>query len=127
MSDQQNHGRPRPPPPQARGWLGSFPKLGAQLKVEETKEHADEVREVLSGRNIVELNKATRERQLAVFHSPDMLVVRSWMSRRPIESPQPASAMVAFPRMWTTNRGRYCSFKAPGAGRYGLVRSRPTF
>jgi hypothetical protein len=128
MAEQRNHkGGPHPPPPRGGGWLGVAPKLGSQQKVADTQAHAQEVRDVLAGRNIVEHDPATRERQLAAFHAPEMLVVRSWMSRRPLEGPVAAAALVAFPRLWTTERGRYCRFVAPGAGRYGLVRARPTF
>ena len=128
MAEQRDNNRsPRPPAPRGGAWLGAAPKLGAQQKVADTEAHAQEVRDVLGGRNIVEHDAAVRERQLAAFHSPDMLVVRSWMSRRAIEGPVPAAALVAFPRLWNTARGRYCRFVAPGAGKYGLVRARPTF
>ncbi|MCK5689570.1 hypothetical protein KAI87_09895, partial [Myxococcota bacterium] len=59
--------------------------------------------------------------------SKDMLVVRAWAEKRTLDATPQASAMVSFPRMWTTKRGRYAKFKAPGAGVYGLVRARPTF
>lgn len=96
----------------------------------ETEAHAKEVREVIRGRDIVERPisaKLHREKKPAGFARADILVVRTWLSQRPLESPISATALVAFPRMWSTRRGRYCRFNAPGAGAYGLVRARASF
>ncbi len=79
------------------------------------------------GKDIVDAHNATRERRPAPFDRRDLMVVRSWLSRRPLETMPAAAAMVPYPRMWTTKRGRYCRFRAPGAGVYGIVRARPTF
>lgn len=117
-------GGPRPPPPapagrKARG-AGGREHTGPG-------EHAREGREPRRGGGGVERHPITREQRLAVFHTPEMLVVRSWLARRPLEPAVPAAALIAFPRDWTTRRGRYCRFAAPGAGVYGLLRARPTF
>ena len=93
----------------------------------DTAEHAREVRQVTRGRDIVDKAQRAAEQRPAGFQHADMLVVRSWMQRRPLEGLQPAAALVAFPRMWSTKRGRFCRFVAPGAGSYGLLRARPTF
>ncbi len=93
----------------------------------ETEQHAREVREVARGRDIVERKGEAAESRPAVFRGSDMLFVRSWLQRRPLEAPSTAAALVHYPRMWTTRRGRYCRFVAPGAGSYGLLRARPSF
>ncbi len=93
----------------------------------DTRAHAREVREVVGGRDIVERSVRPREEVAAAFRAPEMLVVRSWLGRLPLEPALPPSALVAFPRMWTTRRGRYCRFASPGAGAYALLRARPTF
>ncbi len=97
----------------------------------DTEAHAKLVREVIRGKDIVDKphtsHEPSRERRPAAFHRIDMIVVRTWLRHRPLEPPLSATALVAFPRMWTTKRGRYCKFNAPGAGAYGLVRARPSF
>lgn len=105
-------------------------KKKKKAKHADTEAHAREVREVIRGRDIVErtLTEAgVRERRPAAFERIDMIVVRNWLRQRPLEPLISATALVAFPRMWTTRRGRYCKFNAPGAGAYGLVRARPSF
>ncbi len=92
----------------------------------DTSKHAEEVRSVSKGRDIVEA-PATRDGKPAAFDRKELMVARSWFERRPLETGTPATPMIAFPRMWTSKRGRYCKFMAPGAGVYGLLRARPTF
>jgi len=89
--------------------------------------HARDVVEVTAGRDVVDQAPSPREQRLAAFQGPAMMVVRSWLERRTVEAPPTPAALVAFPRSWSTRRGRYCRFVAPGAGVYGLVRARPTF
>ena len=60
------------------------------------------------------------------FESRDVLVVRAWLVRRSVEPAPQAAALIKFPRMWSTKRGRYCNFSTPGAT-FGLMRARPTF
>jgi hypothetical protein len=127
------------PPPSKHGSglaqpkrLPGRPKLGKgkgknDPKHPETEKHAKEVREVARGRDIVDRSLLAREVRPPLFKNQDMLLVRSWMMRRPLEPTSPAAALVHFPRMWSTKRGRYCRFQAPGAGVYGLLRARPTF
>jgi hypothetical protein len=128
-SDPRRPAPQRPAPP--RGGRPPAPKPakrkipGLTREKPDTAEHAREVRAVARGKDIVEPLTRSRDASKAPF--PDLLVVRSWMKKRPIEATQPAAALVRFPRMWTTKRGRYCRFQAPGAGIYGLVRARPTF
>jgi hypothetical protein len=117
----ESHRGPTPPPPgkQGRGRSG--------VRQTATEAHAREVVEVTAGRDALEAAPASREQRLAAFQGPAMLVVRSWLERRPVDAPQAPATLVAFPRQWATMRGRYCRFVAPGAGVYGLVRARPTF
>ena len=128
----QDPGNRRPTPPGPRAGMRPGPGMGGRgkppnAKVAETAAHAKEVREVARGRDIVERPETQKEQTPAGFGNADMLVVRSWMQRRPLEAAAPAAALVHYPRLWTTKRGRYCRFQAPGAGNYGLVRARPTF
>lgn len=121
--------RPKPPPRpprgvSARGAKGTGP--ADESKHPETKKHAEEVQAVMRGLDIVEAG-TDREQNPAAFKNPDMLVVRSWMNRRPLEPTRDAAALVRFPRLWSTRRGRYCRFVAPGAGTYALLRARPSF
>ncbi len=95
---------------------------------EETEEHAREVKAVMRGQDIVESGaSAIDEKPPAAFDGSQMQVVRSWMDSRPLEPKTAATAMVPYPRNWNSKRGRYCKFKAPGAGVYGILRARPTF
>ena len=97
---------------------------------EDTEEHAREVRAVLMGQDIVEGlagGAEGLETRPPAFEQRRMMMVRAWFGRRPLEPPMATAALVAFPRMWTTKRGRYCRFRAPGAGVYGILRARPTF
>jgi|WetSurMetagenome_2_1015567.scaffolds.fasta_scaffold1026936_2 hypothetical protein len=107
----------RPPAPAARG---------KGTKLTETEKHAKEVQAVARGMSIVEPAHESEKRPPA-FESRDLLVVRSWLTRRPLEPKPVAPALVQYPRLWTSKRGRYCKFKAPGAGSYALLRARPTF
>jgi hypothetical protein len=95
--------------------------------VAEFTEHADEVKEVQRGRDIVEAKNPERESRPAPFDRKELQVVRSWARGRPLEPTSPAATMIPYPRMWSSKRGRYSKFKLPGAGSYGLVRARPTF
>ncbi len=129
---------PLPPTPRVNdgggGQGGAFGGGGQKNKrkkkgdqAAEVEAHAKEVREVARGRDIVEKNEATEKRPPA-FDRKELMVVRSWLERRPLEPSPNATAMVQYPRMWNTKRGRYCKFKAPGAGGiYGILRARPTF
>jgi hypothetical protein len=127
---------PLPPPPASRdgrrGGTGGGPggdgrgKKKKQSRHPETEAHAREIREVARGRDIVD-GAAEMEKRPAPFDRKELMVVRSWLERRPLEPKAQATALVQYPRMWTTKRGRYCKFKAPGAGIYGLLRARPTF
>lgn len=116
------------PPPRGQGGGKNGPKSKGKNK-SDTEAHAKEVREVIKGKDTLErpIPPELRERKPAAFNRIDMIVVRGWLRNRPLEPPISATAMVAFPRMWTTKRGRYCKFNAPGAGAYGLVRARPSF
>ena len=68
-----------------------------------------------------------RERRPAPFDREELQVVRSWVHSRPLEASSPAAALVPYPRMWSTKRGRYSKFQVPGMGAFGLIRARPTF
>jgi hypothetical protein len=107
----------RPPAPAAKS---------RSNKLAETAAHAKEVQAVLCGKSIVEATTGAEKRPPA-FENKDLLVVRSWLTRRPLEPKPVAPALVQYPRLWTSKRGRYCKFKAPGAGTYALLRARPTF
>ncbi len=98
---------------------------GVRGKVD-TSKHAEEVRSVRRGRDIVE-QSATRAGKPPAFDRKELLVARSWFERRPLETGTLAAPLIRYPRMWATKRGRYCKFKAPGAGVYGLLRARSTF
>lgn len=127
----------RKPPPSrgvpTRGGKGALAGKGKgaaggkdKPKHPETQKHAQEVKAVMRGLDIVDKG-LEQEHKPAAFQNSDMLVVRSWMNRRPLEPKRDAAAMVQFPRMWSTRRGRYCRFVAPGAGSYGILRARPSF
>lgn len=111
---------------QARGGRGGGQKQGGK---EDTEEHAKEVKAVMGGQDIVEsaASGTEVEKRPAAFESDQMKVVRSWLDSRPLEPKTAATAMVPYPRNWNSKRGRYCKFKAPGAGVYGILRARPTF
>lgn len=125
MPPPQNKGLA--PPANRRGPAGQ--KKDKKPKHADTEAHAKEVREVIRGRDIVDRQgkEPAGERRPAAFQRIDMIVVRTWLRQRPLEPAISATALVAFPRMWTTRRGRYCKFNAPGAGAYGLIRARPSF
>ena len=91
-----------------------------------TTEHAQEVKAVAGGKSVVE-QIMDAERRPPAFDRKELMVVRSWKDQQPLESSKAATAMVQYPRLWTTKRGRYCKFRAPGAGCYALLRARPTF
>ncbi len=109
----------KPPAPGARPSSGKG--RGA-----DTERHAQEVRAVARGKSSLEVAPAGEERP-AAFDRQDLLVVHAWMQRRPLEPKPVAPALVQYPRNWNTKRGRYCRFRAPGAGSYALLRARPTF
>ena len=106
--------------------MGYAPRA-AQDVVAETQEHANEIRALVRGTDFVDSPNPDREKRPAPFDRKELQVVRSWAKRRPLEPTGPAPALIPYPRMWTTNRGRYCKFKAPGAAAYALIRARPTF
>ena len=134
MADGKRQGgdtRPTPPPPANAGGIGArsagASKEDRNKHKEETAEHAAEVRAVAGGKDIVENLRKDTERPSAGFEAEKLQVVRSWINRRPLEPTPAAAAMIEYPRMWTSKRGRYCRFRAPGAGMYALLRARPTF
>ena len=99
----------------------------------ETEAHAKEVKAIGQGKNILEKAQGAQDKA-PQFNSKNMLLVRTWLQNRPLEcggepgAPgRPAAALVVYPRLWSTIRGRYTKFKATGAGVYAIVRSRPTF
>lgn len=93
----------------------------------EFTEHAEEIKQLAKGHDIVEGPTHDREKRPAAFDRKGLQVVRSWSRSRPLEPTSPAAALVEYPRMWTTKRGRYAKFRIPGAGTYGILRARPTF
>src|SRR5688572_19476626 len=116
-------------PPSGRGGVG---KGGDKKKdfggyktqdVGEFANHAGEIKDLVAGKDFVEGQHTKRETRPAPFDRRELEVVRSWVQSRPLEPNKPASALISYPRMWTTNRGRYTKFRLPGAGVYGLVRS----
>lgn len=100
-----------------------------------TQHHADEVRGVQGGQDIVEKDTLRRSRRRApaspppqgVFSTQQFVEVKEWLRARPANVVAPTAPVIAFPRMWSTRRGRYCKFKSPGASGYGLMRARATF
>lgn len=129
----------RQPKGRQRNKFGAGPQFSLSLpkpNPQTTQQHAHEVRNLLQGQDIVERNsKESGSTDAATGPTPNdaspekqaMMSVKNWMKERPIDMPLPAAPMIQFPRMWTSRRGRYCKFKAPGAGTYGLVRARPSF
>lgn len=97
--------------------------------VEEFAAHAAQIKKLASGEDIVETAAKVdaTEKRPAAFDRDQLQVVRSWTRSRPLEPTHPASALIEYPRMWTTNRGRYAKFSLPGSGSYGILRARPTF
>ncbi|MBJ80409.1 MAG: hypothetical protein CMH60_03745 [Myxococcales bacterium] len=96
-----------------------------RTKHHETQAHANQVRQVTHGQDSV-AGKSAQESAKGGFE-PDLLMVRSWLEKRPMEPNNAKAAMIPYPRQWATKRGRYCKFRAPGAGTYALIRARPTF
>ena len=82
--------------------------------LEEFEKHTEEVKTLARGKDIVEGLTSKAEQRPPAFDRQELQVVRSWLQRRPLEPTHPAAAMIAYPRMWTTKRGRYCKFRAPG-------------
>jgi len=124
---------PRPPRPKGRGRPGKKKKKVKNFggyKVQEANEfetHAKEIKALTKGKDYVDLSGQRHEQRPAPFDRKQLQVVRSWLKSRPLEPMSPASALVPYPRMWNTKRGRYTRFKIPGAGTYGILRSRPSF
>lgn len=112
-------------PPPGKGRKGKQGR-GKKQDLDETAAHAKEVRERTAGRDKVEERDTNPERRPAPFDRQELFVVRSWFKNRPLEPMPAAAALVPYPRMWTTKRGRYCQFRA-GRGVFALVRARPTF
>lgn len=129
-------GRGKPPPDKGatrKGKDAKGKKTGA-IDPKETEAHAQEVREVIRGRDIVEPARAKSRAANAAapvvpapFEQRDLMAVRQWLGSRPLEPAPNATVLVHFPRLWATNRGRYAKFRAQGIGEYGLVRARPSF
>ena len=124
---------PQPPTPAAgaHGGIRSGSSFGGYKKQDASNfaEHAQEVKRLAGGGDIVEGSSSAHnaEKRPAPFNRKELQVVRSWAKSRPLEPNSPAAAMVDYPRMWTTKRGRYAKFNIPGTGTYGLVRARPTY
>jgi len=110
-------------PPQANA-LGPD-KRAKHHQQHETQNHAQQVKELNQGKDFVE--SKPRPEQAQKGFTPDVLMVRSWLEKRPMEPANKTAAMIPYPRQWATKRGRYCKFRAPGAGTYALIRARPTF
>ncbi|MEL6340947.1 MAG: hypothetical protein AAFP04_03655 [Myxococcota bacterium] len=105
----------------------SFTTTDLGVTKDDTTKHAREVRALMSGADHVENDSGSREQTPAAFRRTKRCAVRSWQENRPLEPSHTATAKVPYPRMWNTRRGRYCKFKAPGAGVYGILRARPSF
>ena len=121
----------RNPPPPGRKFTLSLPQPDPTL----TQQHASEVLNVSAGQDIVETETLKRSPPSARRNKPvqgkfseeGFVEIKRWLGQQPADAPAPTSPMIQYPRMWSTNRGRYCKFKAPGAGTYGLLRARATF
>ncbi|MDP7039714.1 MAG: hypothetical protein QGI45_11190 [Myxococcota bacterium] len=111
-------------PPKANA-LGPDKRTKHHQSHDELQEHAQQVRKLNQGQDFIEA-PTDKDVDKKGFE-PDLLLVRSWLEKRPLEPVNKAAAMVPFPRQWATKRGRYCKFRAPGAGTYALIRARPTF
>jgi hypothetical protein len=122
---------PMPPAPNSSTSSGSSLResFGAYKKQEKSDfvDHASEVQDIIRGRDIVENRESSTEKKDAAFEHDELQVVRSWVKKRPLEAYKAPSALVAYPRLWNTRRGRYTRFALPGAGAYGLLRARPSF
>lgn len=123
---------PHPPPPNRR--KGASSRKPAQSfqgytkqDLSDFRDHANEIRALSTGTDFVERRDHNPEKRPAPFDRKELQVVRSWVKSRPLEVNSPAAAMVPYPRMWTTKRGRYSKFRVSTAGAYGLIRCRPTF
>lgn len=128
MAQQKPPGLPAPPAPKGKGAHSKRDFGGYKSQdVDEYAGHAAEIRALASGRDIVEMGARDAEKRPAAFDRKELGVIRSWVNRRPLEPTQPAAALVDFPRLWSTKRGRYCRFKAPGAGTYAILRARPSY
>ena len=132
-SPHDNSQGPRPLPPLQRPTGGRDVGISRGFDKEDkalTKGHAEEMRAIARGHNTLERSSAKPNNDNNEFFAKptELLKVRSWVQNRPVDSASPPqAALVAFPRLWTTNRGRYCRFQAPGAGSYGILRARPSF
>ena len=94
---------------------------------DEFKAHADEVKALVSGRDFVEVEDGDAEQRPAAFDRLDLQVVRSWCQQRPLEPRRAAAALVPYPRLWTSKRGRYARFATPAGFTLALLRARPSF
>ena len=93
-----------------------------------TRQHAAEVRRITHGEDVVDdLHSEPARRQPKELSRKEMVVVKSWVQHQPLVDTGSTPAMIEYPRMWNTRRGRYCKFRVPGAGTYGLLRARSTF
>ncbi len=116
--------------PAGRGARGKRPDRGkgiTQAKLSDTERHAEEIKAVARGKSIVEKSRFQTAKKPPAFDREQLMAVRAWLQIRPFEANPTASPLVKYPRMWTTKRGRYCRFRSPAAGVYGLLRARPTF
>ena len=100
-----------------------------------TQHHAQEVRGVLGGQDIVDKESLrqpspgspTSPPPQGAFNAQQFVEVKEWLRARPANVVAPTAPVISYPRMWSTRRGRYCKFKSPGASGYGLMRARATF
>jgi len=121
----------RNPPPAHRKFTLSLPQPDPTL----TAQHASEVLNISRGQDIVEYETLKRSPPSVLrnkpvvgkFSSEEFVEMKRWLGQQPVDAPAPTSPMISYPRMWSTRRGRYCKFKSPGAGSYGLLRARATF
>src|SRR5271157_1644054 len=89
---------PAPPPPKARSQrprdLTPYAKtkpLSHEQVIKETEAHAKQVRAVLRGKDGELEWQDHHEKPPAAFEHEDMLVVRNWLKRRPVEAPPQAA------------------------------------
>jgi hypothetical protein len=83
---------------------------------------------VSEGFDAVECSPENGEKVGKAFNGGALIAAKSWLKGRPGEPVANAAAVIKFPRMWSTQRGRYSRFKVPGGkGVYGLLRARPSY
>ena len=121
----------RNPRPKPHKFGLSLPRPNPAL----TQHHAQEVRGIQGGQDIVDQETLRQEHpasrspaaQGGAFSEHQFVEVKDWLRARPANAATPSAPVISYPRMWSTRRGRYCKFKSPGASGYGLMRARATF